>query len=89
MRTKSGNGDHVDLEQFVKDIKTVVQDGEVLLKAGITQVKRRAIAGAKSTDRTVRQHPYQTLGVVFGLGVFVGILAVNLIVHGETLDEED
>ncbi len=50
MRTKSGNGDHVDLEQFVKDIKTVVQDGEVLLKAGITQVKRRAIAGAKSTE---------------------------------------
>ena len=68
MRTKSGNGDPVDLEQFVKDIKTVVHDGEALLKAGITQVKKRAISGAKSTDRAVRTHPYHTLGIVFGLG---------------------
>lgn len=89
MRTKSGNGDPVDLEQFVKDIKTVVHDGEALLKAGITQVKKRAISGAKTTDRAVRTHPYHTLGIVFGLGVFVGVMALNLLTQEETVEEED
>jgi ElaB/YqjD/DUF883 family membrane-anchored ribosome-binding protein len=78
MRTKSGNGHNVDLEQFVADIKTVVLHGEELLKAGMTNIKARAVSGAKTTHRTVREHPYQSLGVVFGLGVFVGIMAARL-----------
>jgi ElaB/YqjD/DUF883 family membrane-anchored ribosome-binding protein len=88
MRTKSGNGDHVNLEQFVKDIKTVVQDGEALLKSGMSQVKRRALSGAKSTDRAVRLHPYQSLGLIFGLGVFVGVLAVSLFMEHPEADED-
>jgi ElaB/YqjD/DUF883 family membrane-anchored ribosome-binding protein len=75
---KSGNGHNIDLEQFLTDIKTVVRDGEELLKAGVSQVKERALTGAKTTDRTVREHPYKALGAVFGLGVVVGILAVGL-----------
>ena len=75
---KSGNGHHVDFEQFLNDIKTVVRDGEELLKAGVTEVKQRAMTGAKTTERAVRQHPYKTLGVVFGVGVLVGILATGL-----------
>jgi ElaB/YqjD/DUF883 family membrane-anchored ribosome-binding protein len=82
---KSGNGHNVDLEQFLADIKTVVQDGEELLKAGVSQVKERALTGAKTTGRAVRQHPYKTLGAVFGLGVLVGILAMGVF----TGEEED
>jgi ElaB/YqjD/DUF883 family membrane-anchored ribosome-binding protein len=84
---KSGNGHNIDLEQFLNDIKTIVQDGEDLLKAGVTEVKQRALTGAKTTDRTVREHPYQTLGIVFGLGVLVGVLAVGLFT-GQDEEEE-
>jgi ElaB/YqjD/DUF883 family membrane-anchored ribosome-binding protein len=83
---KSGNGHNVDLEQFLADIKTVVKDGEELLKVGVSQVKERALMGAKTTDRTVREHPYKTLGAVFGLGVMVGILAVGLFTGEEEAD---
>jgi ElaB/YqjD/DUF883 family membrane-anchored ribosome-binding protein len=88
MRTKSGNGHNVDLEKFAADIKTVVQHGEELLKAGMTNVKARAISGAKTTDRAVRKHPYQSLGIVFGLGVFVGIMVTGLLT-GEFDPETD
>jgi len=71
---KSGNGRNIDFEQFLDDIKTVVRDGEELLKAGVTEVKQRAMSRAKSTGRAVRENPYQTLGIVFGVGVLVGIL---------------
>ena len=88
MRTKGGNGQNVDLQQLVQDLKTVVHDGEILLKAGISQAKKRAISGAKSTDRAVRLHPYQSLGVVFGLGVFIGVLAVSMFLSSGSEEEE-
>jgi ElaB/YqjD/DUF883 family membrane-anchored ribosome-binding protein len=83
---KSGNGHNIDFEQFLDDIKTIVKDGEQLLKAGVSEVKHRAMTRAKTTDRAVREHPYKTLGIVFGLGVLVGALATSRFTGGE---EED
>lgn len=83
---KSGNGHNIDLEQFLADIKNVVRDGEELLKAGVSEVKERALTGAKTTRRAVREHPYKTLGAIFGIGVLVGVLAVGLFTGEE---EED
>jgi ElaB/YqjD/DUF883 family membrane-anchored ribosome-binding protein len=37
----------------------------------------RAIEGAKATDKVIRQHPYQAIGVAFGLGVLVGVLVIR------------
>src|SRR6267142_1239275 len=79
MRTKVGNGHNVNVEKFLEDIKTVVHDGEELLKAGAGEAKRRAVLGAQITDRRVREHPYQSIGVVFGLGILIGVLASGLI----------
>lgn len=78
MRTKTGNGHNVDIDQFLEDLKTVVKDGEHLLKVGVSTAKKRAMAGAKTTDEAVRQHPYQTIGIVFGLGVLVGLLSLSI-----------
>ena len=38
-------------------------------------VKEKAVEGAKETDRLIREHPYESLGVAFGLGLLIGILA--------------
>ena len=78
MRTKSGNGHNVDIDRFLEDLKTVVKDGEQLLKVGVSTARKRALASAKTTDRAVRQHPYQTIGIVFGLGVLLGILSSSM-----------
>jgi ElaB/YqjD/DUF883 family membrane-anchored ribosome-binding protein len=83
MRTKVGNGHPVNVDQFLEDIKTVVRDGEQLLKAGVSSVREKALARVKVTDRTVRKYPYQTLGIVFSLGVVVGILATGMFTGSE------
>ncbi|MDX6766137.1 MAG: DUF883 domain-containing protein [Candidatus Methylacidiphilales bacterium] len=37
-------------------------------------VKEKAIEGAKETDRVIREHPYESIGVAFGVGILIGIL---------------
>jgi ElaB/YqjD/DUF883 family membrane-anchored ribosome-binding protein len=78
MRTKTGNGHKVDLEQLLEDLKVVVHDGQKLLQAGMSTMKEKALSSAKTTDRAVRERPYQTVAMVFGLGVIVGLLAVGM-----------
>jgi ElaB/YqjD/DUF883 family membrane-anchored ribosome-binding protein len=88
MQTKIGNGHNVTLERLMDDIKAVVKDGEELLKTGMTGVKQRALAGAKTTDRAVREHPYQTIGAVFGLGVIVGVLVAGMFSRDKSEDDD-
>jgi ElaB/YqjD/DUF883 family membrane-anchored ribosome-binding protein len=88
MRTKTGNGPNVDLERLLEDLKVIVKDGQQLLKTRWGGVKERAISSAKTTDRTVREHPYQTIGIVFGLGLVAGLLCSTLL-RGEEVEEEE
>ena len=83
MRTKTGNGHNVNIDQFLDDLKVVVKDGEELLRAGVSTARERALAGAKTTDKAVRQHPYQTIGIVFGLGLLIGILSAGMAGRGQ------
>ena len=41
------------------------------------QLRKKAVAAAKTTDQCVREHPYQTIGVALGLGVLIGVLAAR------------
>ena len=37
-------------------------------------VREKAIEGAKHTDRVIRDHPYESIGIAFGVGLLLGIL---------------
>jgi ElaB/YqjD/DUF883 family membrane-anchored ribosome-binding protein len=39
------------------------------------RVRDRAVASASATDTTIREHPYQSLGIAFALGLLIGVLA--------------
>ncbi len=43
-------------------------------KATWVRVQDRAVEGAKATDHAIRTHPYQALGVAFGIGAVLGLL---------------
>ena len=43
-------------------------------KANFHKVEEKAIAGAKATDAVIRQHPYESIGVAFGVGLLIGVL---------------
>ncbi len=41
------------------------------------RVKEKAFEGAKATDRVVHEHPYQAIGIAFGVGVLIGYLVMR------------
>jgi ElaB/YqjD/DUF883 family membrane-anchored ribosome-binding protein len=45
------------------------------IKAMLERAEQKAIERAKAADRLVRDHPYQTIGLAFGLGLLIGVLA--------------
>ncbi len=44
-------------------------------KATGRDLQEKAVAGARATDQCIRQHPYESIGVAFVLGLVVGLLA--------------
>lgn len=48
-------------------------------KATYQRLEDKTIAGAKVADKTIREHPYASIGVAagaaFGLGLLIGVLA--------------
>jgi ElaB/YqjD/DUF883 family membrane-anchored ribosome-binding protein len=46
-------------------------------KDAAERLEQKTIAAAKATDKVVREHPYQALGIVFGVGVLIGVLVAR------------
>ena len=38
------------------------------------RVKEKAVEGAKAADEVVHEHPYQAIGIAFGVGAILGYL---------------
>jgi len=53
-----------------KRLASALQSGKEIL----AQVQEKAIAGAKATDETIREYPYQAIGVALGVGALVGFM---------------
>ena len=51
-------------EKLVDDLKAIIQRAE-----------EKTVERAKAADKVIRTHPYQTIGIAFGLGLLVGLLA--------------
>jgi len=41
------------------------------------RLEEKAVQGAKATDKVIRDHPYPSIGVAFGLGVLIGVLVTR------------
>ena len=41
------------------------------------RVRDKAVDGAKAADEAVREHPYQAIGIAFGVGALIGYLAIR------------
>src|SRR5207244_2164443 len=37
-------------------------------------IQEKAATSVKATDRVIRDHPYETIGIAFGIGVLLGVL---------------
>ncbi len=46
-------------------------------KANFYKFEDKAMAGARATDELIREHPYQSIGLAFGVGLFIGVLVAR------------
>lgn len=46
-------------------------------RAACHRLEERALEGAKATDKVIREHPYQSIGVAFGIGLLIGVLVTR------------
>jgi len=51
-------------------LSTVVESAKVTCR----RIEEKAVAGAKVADKTIREHPYESIGVAFGVGLLIGVL---------------
>ena len=46
-------------------------------KATCQRLEDKTVAAAKATDRVIRDHPYESIGVAFGVGLLIGVLVAR------------
>ncbi len=46
-------------------------------KATCQRLEEKTVAAAKATDRVIRDHPYESIGVAVGLGLLIGVLVAR------------
>ena len=46
-------------------------------RAVCERLEQKTVEAAKATDKTIREHPYQSIGIAFGLGVLIGVLVTR------------
>ncbi|MBI3415475.1 MAG: DUF883 domain-containing protein [Verrucomicrobia bacterium] len=63
-----------DLGEKTKEARARLSAALDNAKVTCRQLEDRAIAGAKATDKIIREHPYQSIGIAFGVGLLIGVL---------------
>ena len=77
-----------DAEQFVKETASGLGDkareARARLAASLASARtnlhklnEKAIESAKEADHVIRDHPYQSIGVAFGIGILIGVLVTR------------
>jgi ElaB/YqjD/DUF883 family membrane-anchored ribosome-binding protein len=64
--TEKGRAMRAKLESAVERAKALYSD-----------LQEKTVAAAKAADQTVREHPYQAIGIAFGVGLLIGVLAAR------------
>lgn len=70
-----------DVSEKAKEARTRLSAALSRTKATIEDLQNQAIAGAKvaakKADAVIRQHPYESIGIAFGVGLLIGVLVTR------------
>jgi len=65
------------LSEKAKEARARLAASLASARQGLNKLNEKAIAGAKATDKVIRDNPYQSIGVAFGLGILIGVLVTR------------
>ena len=61
------------------DLRARLEAATEKAKEACKRLQEQTVAAAKATDTAVREHPYQAIGIGFGLGLLIGVLAARCV----------
>lgn len=59
------------------EVRTRLASALESAKVTCQRLEEKTLAAAKATDRVIRDHPYESLGVAFGVGLLIGVLVMR------------
>ncbi|MDH7502023.1 MAG: DUF883 family protein [Verrucomicrobiota bacterium] len=66
-----------DVSEKVKETRSRLASAIERVKASTEDMEKRAAEAAKVADKVVREHPYESIGIAFGLGLLIGVLVAR------------
>jgi len=69
--TKESVGDKAE------EVRERLADAVAAAKRTCRQLEDKAVEGAKAADHVIREHPYQSIGLAFGIGLLIGALVTR------------
>ncbi|WP_158277398.1 DUF883 family protein [Opitutus sp. ER46] len=58
----------------ISDLRERLSDARAKMGEMYATARRNVVAGAKYTDRTIREYPYYAIGIALGIGLLAGTL---------------
>ena len=66
-----------EVGEKAREAQARLSDALESARASVRRLQQKTVAGVKATDRVVREHPYQSMGIAFGVGVLIGVLVMR------------
>ncbi len=66
-----------DVTDKAKEARARLRKALAAAKDTCEDLQQKAADGARATDKVIREHPYQSIGVAFGVGLLIGVLALR------------
>jgi len=58
----------------LKEVRSRLATALDSAKVTCARIQDKTVQAAKATDQVIRQHPYESIGVAFGVGLLIGVL---------------
>ena len=60
-----------------RDLRAKLEAATEKAKEVCQRLQDETVAAAKATDKAVREHPYQAIGIAFGVGLLIGVVVTR------------
>ena len=61
----------------IKEVRARLAKALESAKTTSTYLQDKTVETAKAADQTIREHPYESIGVAFGVGLLIGFLVAR------------
>ncbi len=66
-----------DVSEKTKEVRSRLKETLEQAKVTYRRLQDKTVAAAKATDKVIREHPYESLGIAFGVGLLIGVLVAR------------